>query len=99
MSDWRAAAEGRVTVSAVYAWYVREGGTYDADAVDAVELAVLALRVLRLDEVVEALAAVLLHALEAEVYVDGKLEVERLVHFEHVQPAEEDPCRRWNHDQ
>ena len=63
-------------------------GTYDADGVDPAEPAARALLGLGLDELVEALAAVFFHALEAETHVDGELKAEGLVSLENVKPAE-----------
>lgn len=59
--------------------------TYDADGVDALEV----LPRLALDELVEALRAALLHALEAEAQVHGERQAERLVRLEHVHPPED----------
>ena len=61
----------------------------DADAVDAGEPAVRALGGLGFDEVIEAIGAALLHALEAEAHVYGELKAERFVCFEHVEPAQD----------
>ena len=70
------------------AWRERKGKTYDADTVNTTKPTLLALRSLRLDQIIEALAAVLLHSLQAESHVDWKVEPERLVCLENVEPAE-----------
>ena len=71
------------------AWKEMKGKTYDADTVNTTKPTLLALRSLRLDQIIEALAAVLLHSLKAESHVHWEIEPERLVCLENVEPAED----------
>lgn len=61
--------------------------TYDADAVHATEPALFALCCLRLDQIVQTLATVLLHALEAETQVHRQIEAKGLVRLKDIQPT------------
>lgn len=64
------------------------GLAHNADAVHPIEVAALPLLRLAFDELVQALAAALLHALEAEPQIDGKFKAEGLVSLEDVDPAQ-----------
>ena len=66
-----------------------KGKTYDADAVNTTKPTLFALRSLRLDQIVEALAAVLLHSLKAESHVHWEIEPKRLVCLENIEPAKD----------
>ena len=61
--------------------------TDDADAVHAIKVAGVALGRFRLDEVIEALATVLLHALKAETHVYRKSLLKLGMGFKHIDPA------------
>lgn len=60
---------------------------YNANCVDAIEPGVLAFLDLGEDELVKALRAGLLHALETEAKVYGKRLVESMMCLEYVNPA------------
>ena len=62
--------------------------THNADAVNVVEEEMLALLHLADDELVEDLAADLLHPIKAEAQVDGQRDLQRLMSVQDVNPAD-----------
>ena len=60
---------------------------YNADGVHAIEPRIFALLHLRENHVIETLASVLLHTLEAEAHVHGKRLLESVMRFEDIHPS------------
>ena len=62
---------------------------YDADTIHAVKEAILSLLDFLHNQLIEPLAAVLLHALETKAHIDRKVKTKALVSLEDVEPAQD----------
>ena len=63
------------------------GSTYDTDTIHAVKEPIPSFLDFVYNHLIEPLAAVLLHTLEAKAHIDGKVKAEALVRLKDVEPA------------